>query len=109
MRESVRVPAADAPVVIITLGTQGDIRPLLALALGLQRRGQAVRMLTSANFAEMIRGHGIDFHPLSGDFQALLESDRTIAERGLDWWAMLRIFRARIAAWAQDWAAQARA
>ena len=96
------------PVVIITVGTQGDIRPLLALALGLQRQGQKVRMLTSANFAEMISRHGIEFRPLSGDFQALLESDRSIADRGLDWRAMMQVFRERIGIWAKDWAQQGR-
>lgn len=106
MRESANASRRRGPVVIITLGTQGDIRPLLALALGLQRQGQVVRMLTSVNFAEMIGRHGIEFWPLSGDFQALLESDRTIAERGLDWVAMVRIFRDRIGAWARDWAEQ---
>ena len=97
------------PIVMLTLGTQGDIRPLLALALGLQRRGHQVRMLTSSNFAEMIRAQGVEFYPLTGDFQALLEGDRSIAERGLNMRAMMKVFRARMTEWARDWAEQGRA
>lgn len=109
MHKPVTSTPKPGPVVLITLGTQGDIRPLLALALGLQRQGHAVRMLTSSNFADMISRHGIEFRPLSGDFQALLESDRSIAERGLDWLEMVRVFRQRIGEWARDWAEQGRA
>ncbi|WP_434212422.1 glycosyltransferase [[Pseudomonas] boreopolis] len=109
MPESATMAQREGPVVIITLGTQGDIRPLLALARGLQRQGQAVRILTSANFAGMIASHGIEFRPLTGDFQALLGGDRSIAERGLDMGAMLRVFRAQMSAWARDWAEQGRA
>lgn len=103
-------PGGGLPTVVIaTLGTQGDVRPLIALGLGLQRRGHRVRMLTSANFAGMIGEHGLEFHPLTGDFQALLEGDRGIAEQGLDMRAMARIFRERMSDWSRDWVEQARA
>jgi UDP:flavonoid glycosyltransferase YjiC (YdhE family) len=108
MHEPVATHRREGPVVIITLGTQGDIRPLLALARGLQAQGHAVRILTSANFAGMIAAHGVEFRPLSGDFQALLGGDRSIAERGLNMLAMLRVFRTQMSAWAQDWAEQGR-
>jgi len=43
------------PIVIFTIGTQGDIRPCVALGQGLHRAGYPVRIATSANFAELVR------------------------------------------------------
>jgi UDP:flavonoid glycosyltransferase YjiC (YdhE family) len=93
-------------VVIFALGTQGDARPCIALGQGLARRGYAVRLVTSANFADMVKAAGLDFKPLSGDFQALLERDGQIVEQGLNPLAMARLFRRQLAIWASDWVAQ---
>lgn len=95
-----------APIAIFTIGTQGDIRPCVALGLGLQRAGYPVRIVTSANFAELVRGNGLEFHPLTADFQALLEADRSIADQGLDLRAMARTFRDTFAGWATHWVEQ---
>jgi UDP:flavonoid glycosyltransferase YjiC (YdhE family) len=92
-----------APIVIFTIGTQGDIRPCVALGQGLQRSGYPVRIATSPNFAEMVRQAGLEFYPLTADFQSMLESDRTIADQGLNLRAMARIFRDRYAEWAAHW------
>lgn len=91
------------PIVIFTIGTQGDVRPCVALGQGLHRAGYPVRIATSGNFAEMVRQAGLEFYPLTADFQAMLETDRTIAEKGLNLGAMIRIFRERYAIWAANW------
>jgi sterol 3beta-glucosyltransferase len=91
------------PIVIFTIGTQGDVRPCVALGKGLQHAGYPVRIATSNNFAEMVRQAGLEFYPLTADFQAMLETDRTIAEKGLDLRAMIRIFRERYAIWSANW------
>ena len=44
------------PIVIFTIGTQGDVRPCVALGQGLQRAGYPVRIATSGNFAGLVRG-----------------------------------------------------
>ena len=92
-----------APIVIFTIGTQGDIRPCVALGQGLQRSGHSVRIATSSNFAGMVRQAGLEFYPLTADFLSMLESDRTITDQGLNLRAMARIFRDRYADWAQNW------
>jgi UDP:flavonoid glycosyltransferase YjiC (YdhE family) len=92
-----------APIVIFTIGTQGDIRPCVALGQGLRRSGYPVRIATSQNFAEMVRQAGLEFYPLTADFQSMLESDRTIADQGLNLRAMARMFRDRYAEWAVNW------
>lgn len=91
------------PVVIFTIGTQGDVRPCVALGQGLQRAGYPVRIASSGNFARMVREAGLEFHPLTADFQAMLESDRSIADHGLNLREIARIFRERYTRWAGSW------
>jgi len=91
------------PVVIFTIGTQGDVRPCIALGQGMQRAGHRVRIATSANFSMLVRDAGLEFAPLTADFQALLAADRAVADQGMDLRAMARIFRERYAAWAENW------
>lgn len=93
-------------IVIFTIGTQGDVRPCIALGGGMQRAGHRVRIATSANFSELVRNAGLEFCPLTANFQAMLEADRTIADQGMDLRAMARIFRDRYAAWAENWVAE---
>jgi sterol 3beta-glucosyltransferase len=91
------------PIVIFTIGTQGDVRPCVALGQGLLRAGYPVRMATSTNFAEMVRDAGLEYSPLTADFQAMLESDRSIADHGMNLREMARIFRERYTKWAANW------
>jgi len=93
-----------APVAIFTIGTQGDIRPCVALGVGLQRAGYPVRIVTSDNFEGMVRTAGLDFRPLTANFQTLLDSNREIADKGLDMSAMARISRRFYGEWATHWA-----
>lgn len=91
------------PIVIFTMGTHGDLRPCVALGQGLHCQGYPVRIVTSKNFADIVRKAGLEFYPLTADFQAMLESDRHIADHGLDLRVMVRLFRDRYAAWAVNW------
>jgi sterol 3beta-glucosyltransferase len=91
------------PIVIFTIGTHGDIRPCVALGQGLRRAGHRVRIATSANFVELVREAGLEFYPLTADFQAMLEADRTVADQALNLRAMARIFREHYATWAVNW------
>jgi UDP:flavonoid glycosyltransferase YjiC (YdhE family) len=93
-------------VVIFTVGTLGDVQPCIALGQGLQRAGYAVRIATSSNFTNGVRAAGLEHRPLSGDFQAMLEADRGIANHGLDLRAMARIFRKHFTRWANCWVAE---
>jgi len=62
---------------LVTVGSTGDVSPILALSLGLQRAGHEVRVVAPSWFAATARGLGIDFRPLRDfDPQALLQSER---------------------------------
>ena len=68
------------PIGLIAYGSRGDVQPVLALALALQRRGHGVRVLAGANFGDWVRGLGLDFAPINVDVQALMTS-----EAGIRW------------------------
>ncbi|MBS1525952.1 MAG: glycosyltransferase family 1 protein [Bacteroidetes bacterium] len=72
---------------IFTYGTRGDVQPYIALALGLMARGHCVTIAAPENFADLIDGFGIPFHPLYGNAeegmnspegQIVLQSENTI-------------------------------
>ncbi|KRA17572.1 sterol 3-beta-glucosyltransferase [Lysobacter sp. Root604] len=98
--------SAIRPIAIFTIGTLGDVLPCVALGQGLQRAGYPVRIVTSANFAPLVGEAGLDYYPLTADFEAMLAADRSIADRGLNLYAMARTFRERYAHWARHWTAE---
>src|SRR5690242_1055779 len=91
------------PVVIFTIGTQGDVRPCVALGQGLHRAGYPVRVATSENFAEMVKQAGLEFYPVTADFQAMLDADHSIGDKGFNLLEIARIFRERYTRWAANW------
>lgn len=56
----------------LTLGSRGDIVPYMALGRHLRARGHAVRFISSQDFSSLAADHGLDFHPLHVDLQALV-------------------------------------
>ena len=62
-------------ITILAIGSTGDLYPYCALALGLQRAGHQVKIATGASFESFVRGLGLEFAPVAGDFRALLNSE----------------------------------
>ncbi|MCC7448212.1 MAG: glycosyltransferase family 1 protein [Anaerolineae bacterium] len=60
---------------LFAVGSRGDIQPFVALGLGLQRQGYTVRIGTHQLFEPMIREAGLDFAPLEGNPQAIIQND----------------------------------
>jgi len=54
-------------ITLLTYGSRGDVQPLLALALGLQKAGHTVRLAGPGRFADFVSGHGVPFAALAGD------------------------------------------
>jgi rhamnosyltransferase subunit B len=48
-------------ILIATIGSHGDVHPIMALGLGLQRRGHHVTLIASAYFESLVRDAGLDF------------------------------------------------
>ena len=61
-------------IAIMALGSRGDVQPYLALGKGLKAAGHFVRLITHQNFERLVTSHGLEFYPVKGDVQAVLES-----------------------------------
>ncbi|KAK4721744.1 hypothetical protein R3W88_011977 [Solanum pinnatisectum] len=68
---------ADIPVVpplqivMLIVGTRGDVQPFVAIGKKLQENGHRVRLATHANFKEFVLSAGLEFYPLGGDPKVL--------------------------------------
>lgn len=71
-------------IAIVALGSQGDVQPYIALGKGLKAAGYEVRLLTHENFEGVVASHGLEFCPMQGNVQELIETPemRELAEKG---------------------------
>ena len=53
-------------ILMLVVGSRGDVQPFIALALGLQDYGHRVRLATHAGFRRFVEGQGIEFFDLGG-------------------------------------------
>ncbi|AQK42653.1 Putative glycosyl transferase family 28 protein [Zea mays] len=60
-------------IVILIVGTRGDVQPFVAIGKCLQDYGHRVRLATHANFKEFVLTAGLEFFPLGGDPKILAE------------------------------------
>jgi sterol 3beta-glucosyltransferase len=61
-------------IVILTVGSRGDIQPFVVLGVGLQRVGHHVTLCTSENFADFVTGHGLRYAYMNDDLIRLTET-----------------------------------
>jgi sterol 3beta-glucosyltransferase len=62
--------------IILTIGTQGDVVPYVALGRGLQAAGHDVTLATLAEFSPLIAENGLHHAALRGDYLAAARSRR---------------------------------
>ncbi len=62
-------------IVMFSYGTRGDVQPQLALAEALGAAGHRVRVGAPTNLRGLVEGAGVEYAPLSGDSQEILESE----------------------------------
>ncbi|XP_010524697.1 PREDICTED: sterol 3-beta-glucosyltransferase UGT80A2-like isoform X1 [Tarenaya hassleriana] len=58
-------------IVMLIVGTRGDVQPFVAIGKRLQEYGHRVRLATHANFKEFVLTAGLEFYPLGGDPKVL--------------------------------------
>lgn len=58
---------ADAPVLLATYGSPGDLQPFLAIGLALEQRGQPVLIATSEVYRDRVTRLGLAFVPVRPD------------------------------------------
>ncbi|MCF4166146.1 glycosyltransferase [Zavarzinia compransoris] len=96
-------------ITILAVGTQGDVRPFIALSRELQARGHEITITTGRNFEDLIRGHGIGFSPMTADYEKLMRNSPELVERGMNLVQGTRIMRGLLHDMAQHWAEEGRA
>lgn len=64
-------------VTFFALGSRGDVQPYANLGQYLTTAGHQVRFITFENFKPLIEGCGLQFHPIRGDAQALVQKAGT--------------------------------
>lgn len=62
-------------IVILAIGSRGDVQPLVALGLGLQAAGHQVCVATHATFETMVRNSGLRFSLLQVNPKELMEGE----------------------------------
>lgn len=61
-------------VLVVTVGSRGDVQPYVALGKGLQAAGHDVTLATCARFRTVVVDHGLAYGQLSDDILQLLDS-----------------------------------
>ncbi|MER7072283.1 glycosyltransferase [Terrabacter sp. NPDC000476] len=59
-------------ILLLGMGSRGDVQPLVALGQRLRRRGYAVSLAAPADLGHVVVGSGVDFEPLSFDLEGPL-------------------------------------
>jgi sterol 3beta-glucosyltransferase len=62
-------------VLILTFGTQGDIRPFVALAKGLRAAGHEAGVCTAEGFRNLVVGAGVDYVHMGNEMLDLVRSE----------------------------------
>lgn len=75
-----RPSASPVRIAILVVGTLGDVRPLLALGVGLRQLGHDVTVATHERYEEEVRAGGMDFKSITVNPLAVMETSD-----GLDW------------------------
>ncbi|XP_076906298.1 sterol 3-beta-glucosyltransferase UGT80A2-like [Bidens hawaiensis] len=60
-------------IVVLIVGTRGDVQPFVAIGKRLQEYGHRVRLASHSNYKEFVLTAGLEFYPLGGDPKVLAE------------------------------------
>jgi UDP:flavonoid glycosyltransferase YjiC (YdhE family) len=69
-------------VLMITVGSAGDVHPFIGVGLALKARGHEVRIATNPHFKARIRSAGLGFYPLGTieDYNKVIHDPRLVRE-----------------------------
>lgn len=70
---AVRPRTPSMKIVILVVGTRGDVSPFVHLALALKDLGHTVRIATHTEYRDVVTSEGLKYYPLAGDPRKLSE------------------------------------
>lgn len=68
-------------VLLATVGSRGDVAPMLVLARALRERGHEPRVAAPPNFQQFVQDAGLGFFPIGADTELIIQENRALAER----------------------------
>ena len=71
-------PAKSTRVVLASVGSRGDVQPMLALAQALAARGHVPVIAAPPNFESWVKALGFEFAPLGADIQVFLAENADV-------------------------------
>ena len=79
-------------LLIVTLGSRGDVQPYVALGRGLKAAGHQVTICTSAIFQSFVTQHGLNYGYMNNELIQLIDSDagRDAIENTDNLWGAVR-------------------
>ena len=82
-------------ILILTLGSRGDVQPYVALGKGLKAAGHTVTLCTSVRFKPFITEHGLNYGYMNNEILQLMDSaqGREIMENATNWWEIIKAKR----------------
>ena len=89
-------------ILILTLGSRGDVQPYVALGAALRARGHDVTVSAGRGFEAMIEAHGLTAQPLSDDVRELIQDPaiqqaiRSLSGKIRAWRASKGLFRRQL-------------
>ena len=81
-------------IVIITLGTRGDVQPYIALGQGLKARGHRVTLCTCLSFKQEIDKNGLDYGYINNQMIDFIHSDvgKRLIEQTTSVFALMKVY-----------------
>ena len=64
-------------ITVLAAGSQGDVQPYLALAVGLKKEGYAVRFAANSNFADLAARYDLEFFTIHVNSFEIIHNPRT--------------------------------
>ena len=63
-----------ARLLILTVGSRGDVQPYVALGVALKKSGAQVRIATLQTFAQFVTSYGLECYAIEGDLAGVMKS-----------------------------------
>ncbi len=91
-------------ILILTIGSRGDVQPYVALGKGLQAAGHDATICTGALFQEMVTAHQLPFLPMDDEMIRLTETPegKAMIEGGGSAFKAVSLVKPMIARMVQD-------
>ena len=102
MRDNrIAAPASNIPlrISLLTIGSRGDIQPMIALGKGLSRKGHFVKIATHGEYKGWIESHGLQFVPIAGNPSDIIQ---VCVEKGLFTLSFIKEAFIRLRGWIDE-------